>query len=112
MGLFWYHDFIEIGGNLESIYNALDKEVPGSSKTLKSFNGKAESNYDIAIKDLVYKMYGQSLELISPSTIKKLNYFLTDIKQLKRFNNQKLIQILEFPVFIPWCKTLRHPCFL
>ena len=69
---------------------------------MKSFISKEESNYDIQ-KDLVYKMYGQSpLELISPSTIKKLNYFLTDIKQLvrKRFNNQKLIQILNFLFFL------------
>ncbi len=111
---FGINDYIEIGGNLESIYDAFDKEVPGSSKILKSFISEAESNYNIAIKDLVYKMYGQSpLELVSPSTIKKLNYFLTDIKQLvrKRFNNQKLIQILEFPVLFLGAKPSDTPAF-
>lgn len=111
---FGINDFIEIGGSLESIYDAFDKEEPGSSKILKSFISKAESNYDIAIKDLVYKMYGQSpLELVSPNTIKKLNYFLTDIKQLvrKRFKNQKLIQILEFPVLFLGAKPSDTPAF-
>ena len=60
-------------------------------------------------------MYGQSpLELVSPSTIKKLNYFLTDIKQLvrKRFKKSKLIQILEFPVLFLGAKPSDTPCFL
>ena len=35
---FGINDFVEIGGNLESIYDAFDKEVPGSSKTLKSLS--------------------------------------------------------------------------
>lgn len=111
---FGINDFIEIGGNLEAIYEAFENEEPGSSIDLKGFIKEAESNYDIAIKDLVYKMYGESpLELISYQTLKKLNYFLSDIKKLvrKRFTNQKLIQILEFPVLFLGAKPSDTPAF-
>ena len=60
----------------------------------------APRNYDIAIKDLVYKPGVSPLELITPKTVLKVNQFLSTIKRdvRKKFKNNKLAQILEFPV--------------
>ena len=51
---FGKNDFISIEDSLEKIYTAFENEESGSSKKLKEFINVAKSNYDIAIKDLVY----------------------------------------------------------
>jgi phytoene desaturase len=111
---FGINDFIEIGGSLEKIYEAFEKEVAGSSLKLKAFIKEAEDNYNIAIGDLVYKMYGESpLELVSIKTAKKLSSFLSNIKRQvrKEFKNNKLAQILEFPVLFLGAKPNDTPAF-
>jgi len=111
---FGVHDYIEIGGSLEQIFEAFEKEEPGSSKLLKAFIAEAEDNYDIAIKDLVYKMYGQSpMELVTLKTMTKIGYFINDIKSKvrKRFKNNRLAQILEFPVLFLGAKPSDTPAF-
>jgi phytoene desaturase len=47
-------DYITIEDTLEKILVAFESEEKGSSKKLKTFIENAKSNYDIAIKDLVY----------------------------------------------------------
>jgi len=46
---------IKIGDTLEKIYAAFEAEETGSAVKLKKFIKKAEDNYNIAIKDLVYR---------------------------------------------------------
>ena len=65
-------DYITIGDTLDKIYTIFENEEPGSSKQLKQFIAKAESNYNIAIKDLVYNPGESPLELVTLSTIKKM----------------------------------------
>ena len=91
---------IKIGDTLEKIYVAFEKEEAGSSIPLKRFIKKAEDNYNIAIKDLVYRPGISPLELVTPATVKKVGYFLSTIKRevMKEFNNPRLAQILQFPV--------------
>jgi phytoene desaturase len=91
---------ILIEDTLTKIYAAFEAEEKGSSKQLEKFIAKAKSNYDIAIKDLVYRPGVSPLELITPETIKKIGAFFSTISKdvRKQFNNEKLIQILEFPV--------------
>ena len=106
-------DFITIENNLEKIYAAFEKEEPGSSKALEEFISEAKSNYDIAIKDLVYNPGVSPLELVTPKTIMKLNQFFSTIKRdvRKRFNNNRLAQILEFPVLFLGAKPSDTPSF-
>lgn len=106
-------DFITIENNLEKIYAAFEKEEPGSSKILEEFISEAKSNYDIAIKDLVYNPGVSPLELVTPKTIMKLNQFFSTIKRdvRKRFNNNRLAQILEFPVLFLGAKPSDTPSF-
>lgn len=110
---FGKNDYITIEDTLEKIAIAFEKEEKGSSKKLNAFIEKAKSNYDIAIKDLVYNPGVSPLELITPATIKKLNQFFSTIKKdvRKEFKNDKLIKILEFPVLFLGAKPSDTPSF-
>ncbi|MBD0834936.1 phytoene desaturase family protein [Aestuariibaculum suncheonense] len=110
---FGKNDYITIEDTLDKICKAFEKEEPGSSVKLKSFINKAKSNYDIAIKDLVYNPGVSPLELITPETIKKLNQFFSNIKKdvRKSFKNKRLAQILEFPVLFLGAKPSDTPSF-
>lgn len=107
------NDFITIEDSLEKIYVAFEKEEKGSSEELKKFIGVAKSNYDIAIKDLVYNPGVSPLELVTPKTVTKLNQFFSTIKRdvRKRFKNNRLAQILEFPVLFLGAKPSDTPSF-
>ena len=104
---------IKIGDSLEKIYAAFEEEEAGSSIPLKRFIKKAADNYDIAIKDLVYRPGISPLELITPATIKKVGYFLSTIKRevMKEFKNPRLAQILQFPVLFLGAKPSQTPAF-
>lgn len=104
---------ISIPGNLEGIYENFEKEEPGSAKKLEKFIFKARDNYEIAIKDLVYKPGISPLELVSTETAKRLGRFFTNISAevRKEFANPKLRQILEFPVLFLGAKPSDTPAF-
>ena len=104
---------IKIGDSLEKIYAAFEEEESGSSIPLKRFIKKAADNYDIAIKDLVYRPGISPLELVTPATIKKVGYFLSTIKKevVKEFKNPRLAQILQFPVLFLGAKPSQTPAF-
>ena len=104
---------IKIGDSLEKIYAAFEEEEKGSSVPLRRFIKKAADNYDIAIKDLVYRPGISPLELVTPATIKKIGYFLSTIKRevLKEFSNPRLAQILQFPVLFLGAKPSQTPAF-
>lgn len=106
-------DFITIEDTLDKICAAFEREEPGSSVPLKSFIEKAKSNYDIAIKDLVYKPGVSPLELVNLKTVKKLDQFFSTIKRdvRKEFKNKRLAQILEFPVLFLGAKPSNTPSF-
>ncbi len=106
-------DSITIADNLEGIYSVFEQEEPGSSTHLKAFLDSAKSNYDIAIKDLVYRPGVSFMELITPATISKLNQFWETVsKQVRsKIKSKKLIQILEFPVLFLGAKPSDTPAF-
>ncbi|MFO7721306.1 MAG: phytoene desaturase family protein [Gillisia sp.] len=106
-------EHILIEDTLEKIYAAFEKEEPGSSKQLKKFIAQAQSNYEIAIKDLVYRPGVSPLELVTPVTIKKIGQFFSTISRdvRKEFKNKKLVQLLEFPVLFLGAKPSDTPSF-
>lgn len=110
---FGINDFISIYDNLEEIKTTFESIEKGSGQKLENFIKQAKSNYDIAIKELVYRPGVSPLELITKETALKLNQFLgnvsTDIR--KKFKNQRLIQILEFPVLFLGAKPTKTPSF-
>jgi phytoene desaturase len=107
------NDFITIADNLEDIVVEFEKIEAGSGSKLRSFIADAKSNYDIAIKKLVYRPGVSPLELITPQTAMKVGQFLSNISRdvRKVFKNIKLIQILEFPVLFLGAKPSDTPSF-
>ena len=104
---------ISIPDNLEDIFAVFEKEEKGSSKHLEIFLNSAKFNYDVAIKDLVYRPGISIAELITPVTIKKVNQFFTNISKTirKKIKSKKLIQIMEFPVLFLGAKPSNTPAF-
>lgn len=110
---FGVNDFITIADNMDEIAATFEKVEAGSGQKLKQFIKEAQHNYDIAIKNLVYRPGVSPLELVTPQTIAKVNQFFSTISRdiRKRFTNQKLIQILEFPVLFLGAKPSDTPSF-
>ena len=106
-------DYITIEDTLEKICNTFEKEEPGSSVKLKKFIANAQHNYEVAIKDLVYRPGVSPLELVTPVTIKKIDQFFSTIKKdvRKEFKNDRLAKILEFPVLFLGAKPDNTPSF-
>jgi phytoene desaturase len=108
---FGQDDSVTISSELHEICKLFDKEEPGSSKHLIKFLEMAENNYNVAVKDLVYRPGVSPLELITTKTVTKLNQLFFDIRRQiqNRFDNPRLIKILEFPVLFLGAKPGNTP---
>ena len=106
-------DYITIEDSLDKIKAVFEAEEKGSSVKLQKFIDDAQSNYDIAIKDLVYRPGVSPLELVTPKTMTRVGKFFSTIARevRKEFNNPKLISILEFPVLFLGAKPSNTPAF-
>jgi phytoene desaturase len=104
---------LKISDNLENIYKMFEEEEKGSAKHLKTFLDSAKSNYDTAIKDLVYKPGVSPLELVTTTTVARVTQFFSTIRKQVRKNikSSKLIKILEFPVLFLGAKPSNTPAF-
>ncbi|MES2811397.1 MAG: phytoene desaturase family protein [Bacteroidota bacterium] len=110
---FGIEEFLTIADNLPEIAATFETIEKGSGEKLIRFIQQAKSNYDIAIKDLVYRPGLSPLELITFQTAKKVDQFFSNISKdvRKQFKNKKLIQILEFPVLFLGAKPSNTPSF-
>lgn len=104
---------ITIEDTLEKILKAFEEEEAGSAAKLQKFINSAKENYNIAIKDLVYRPGVSPLELVSTATLTRIGQFFSTISRdvRKEFSNKKLIQILEFPVLFLGAKPSDTPSF-
>lgn len=110
---FGVNEFIAIADNLEEIEASFEAIEEGSGRVLHEFITEAKSNYDIAIKDLVYRPGVSPLELVTVETTMKIGQFFSNISRdvRKKFKNERLIQILEFPVLFLGAKPSDTPSF-
>ena len=106
-------DFIDISDDLEEIKQTFEEVEPNASKALSQFLKKAEKNYDVAIKDLVYQPGLSPLELVSKDTILEVPQFISTIHDVakKKFKSPRLRQIIEFPVLFLGAKPSMTPAF-
>jgi phytoene desaturase len=106
-------DSFDVSDDLETILADFEKIETGSGAQLRTFINEAKSNYQIAIKDLVYRPGESILELITPQTALKLDQFFSNIKRdvRKKIKSKKLQQILEFPVLFLGAKPSDTPSF-
>ena len=104
---------ITIPDSLEEIYQIFEEEEQGSSVFLKQFLSAAKFNYEVAINNLVYKPGESITELITFTTLLKVNQFFKSISSdiRKNIKSKKLIQILEFPVLFLGAKPSNTPSF-
>ena len=110
---FGLNEFVTIADNLPEIVTTFESIEKGSGEKLTAFIKEAQSNYDIAIKDLVYRPGVSPLELVTLETAKKVDQFFGNISKdiRRRFKNKKLVQILEFPVLFLGAKPSDTPTF-
>ncbi len=110
---FCKNDSISISNTFEDIKETFNQIEKGSGEKLQNFINKANRNYNIAIKDLVYKPGEHVFEIINKKTILKLYEFVLTIKkQVSGYvKNEKLRKILEFPVLFLGAKPSNTPSF-
>lgn len=110
---FGKEDSVTIPADFDGICEVFEKEEKGSSKHLKTFIKSAKDNYEIAVKDMVYKPGVSPLELVSTQTIVRVSQFFSTIRTQvrKKIKSKKLIQILEFPVLFLGAKPSNTPAF-
>ena len=107
------NEHFDVSDDLNKIISDFEKIEKGSGKQLEKFISNAKSNYEIAIKDLVYRPGESIFELITPQTALKLDQFFSNIKRdvRKKIKNKNLQQILEFPVLFLGAKPSDTPSF-
>ena len=111
---FGNNDTISIEDSMEKIKKTFEKEEAGSSVVLESFINEAKSNYELAVKKMLYEMPGISpIELVNSQTIRKVSSFITNIRKevRKKFRSHRLRLILEFPVLFLGAKSSNTPGF-
>jgi phytoene desaturase len=104
---------IDIPADINAVYDLFDSIEAGSSKKLHQFLEEAAYKYEVGINDLVYKP-GQSLtEFLDKRLITgvlKLHVFQSISKYIRKyFQEDKLIQLLEFPVLFLGAKPQNTP---
>lgn len=110
---FGENNLIDIADNLNDIVTTFESIEKGSGTKLEKFIGEAKTNYDIAIKELVYRPGDSIIELVTLETAKRvLQFFSTISKTVKsKFKDYRLQQILEFPVLFLGAKPSNTPGF-
>jgi phytoene desaturase len=110
---FGEQDFMDISDDIEEIKETFEKIEPGASNALTSFLNKAAKNYEVAIKDLVYKPGLSPFELVSKDTVLEVPQFISTIHDVakKKFKSPRLRQIIEFPVLFLGAKPSMTPAF-
>jgi phytoene desaturase len=99
---FGKNDFVDVPAGMEELLNLFEEIEKGAGAKLKKFLDKAEFKYNIGINELVYLPGNSYSELMRWDLIKgivKLDFFKSVSKYVRsEFKNEKLRQILEFPV--------------
>ncbi len=107
------NEFIDVKPEVDYLSSVFEKYQPGSSKYLRKFLKEARDNYNIAIKDLVYRPGLSPFELVNAQTLKRIHLFFTSIKKQIRskIKHPYLFQLLEFPVLFLGAKPGNTPAF-
>lgn len=106
-------DSICLSADFEKIKETFERIEPGSSRFLEKFIKEAACNYEVAMKQVVYKPGRSPLELVMPATVKRLPSFFNSLSGVVRaqIKTPALRQILEFPVLFLGAKPADIPAF-
>ncbi|MDN5204078.1 phytoene desaturase family protein [Fulvivirgaceae bacterium BMA10] len=100
--IFGEDEFVDIPASLDELYSLFESYEKGSSKKLKAFLNEAAFKYEVGIKKLVYKPSRSLTEFLSFRLlldVLKCDVFTSFHKHIRKFfNNEKLLELMEFPV--------------
>ncbi len=106
-------EVFRIPANLNEFYQLFEKHEPGSSVALKKFLADAEYKYNVSMSDFVHKPSLSILEFLDFRILNaalRMDLFKSISMYIKNhFTNQKLIQLLEFPVLFLGAKPNETP---
>jgi phytoene desaturase len=106
-------EVLRIPANLNEFYQLFEKHEPGSSAGLKKFLADAEYKYNVSMSDFVHKPSLSILEFMDFRILNaalKMDLFKSISKYIKNhFKNEKLVQLLEFPVLFLGAKPNETP---
>jgi len=93
---------MQIPAKMEKLYELFEQYESGSSQQLKRFLKEAQYKYEVGMKEFVFKPGHSLLEFADLRVLKslfRLQLFQPMSKHVRKlFKNEKLIQLLEFPV--------------
>lgn len=99
---FGKNDTLDVPATEQDLYNLFEELEPGSSKNLKSFLTQAQYKYEVGMNEYVFKPSHSVMEYFDPRLaisgikLQLLGNMRNHVHQL--FENDKLRQLLEFPV--------------
>ncbi len=95
-------NYVDLPADLEQLYKLFESIEPGSAGKLKTFLKQAEYKYDVGINKLVYKPSRSLTEFLDPALLAglfKMDVFTSMSSHIRKFfKDEKLIQLMEFPV--------------
>lgn len=95
-------DVMSVPASLDELYAMFERYEPGSSKNLTRFLKEAAYKYEVGMAEFVHKPSHSILEFADIRILQslfKLQMFSSMSGYLRKlFRNEKLIQLLEFPV--------------
>ena len=93
---------VDLPAGIENLYALFEKHEPGSSSKLEQFLREAAYKYEVGMNEFVHKPGHSIMEFADLRILQslfRLQMFTSIDKHIKKlFNNEKLVQILEFPV--------------
>ncbi len=99
---FGKEEVMHVPAKMEELYAMFEQYETGSSAKLKQFLEEAQYKYEVGMNEFVYKPGHSILEFADLRVLKsmfRLQMFTSISKQIRSlFKNEKLIQLLEFPV--------------
>ena len=111
--VFGKNNNIEVPSSFNELVEIFEKIEPGSGKKLIKFIEKARKKYEIGMNDFVYRPSHSPLEFINFKVLKgllDLNVFSNFRSYVRKyFKNEKLVQLMEFPVLFLGAKPENTP---
>ncbi|MEM9325960.1 MAG: phytoene desaturase family protein [Bacteroidota bacterium] len=101
-GVKFKDELLEIPAEMEALEAMFDRIEPGSSECLRKFLAQAKYKYEVGINDLVHKPSRSLTEFVDARLLYgllKMDVFTSMRSHVhKFFKNDKLRQLMEFPV--------------
>lgn len=95
-------DEMQVPAKMQDLEALFEQHEPGSSENLRKFLKEAEYKYQVGMNEMVFKPSRSIFEFIDMRIVKslfRLQMFQSMSSHVRKlFKNQKLIELLEFPV--------------